>query len=167
MADLVFGNILATILVYVPYALLFILAFRQSLRHSLKTTYIILALSTILRVILIQLARHTSSQAVIVYNYLDLLVMILFGIVTVKSKAGRMLFVGLMLKNTADTIVILAKYAEHLVNHEWAMMGYHWTYSVSLMIFEACLLPVVYVIIQNTSHMKYVNPFQTGGSPCG
>ncbi len=141
-------NAVALFLTYFPFALLFLYTFRRAFRFSAKTTYCLLVISVVFRVGSALFAKQMSPRAVMICNYTENILFLIFGLVAVKVTLGRILFTGLILKNTADTIVIFAKFAEHLVTPKWADVGYHWTYSVSLAICEIILLPLVYLFIR-------------------
>jgi len=141
-------NAIALALTYYPYTILFLYAFHKNFRFSPKITYGILLLSGLIRISTALFAKSMSSTAVIACNYIEIVLMILLGFLAVKAKFGRLLFTGLILKNTADAIVIFAKFAEHLVVPDWADLGYHWTYSVSLLVCELILLPPVFLFIR-------------------
>lgn len=89
-----FWILTASILGYVPFAFLYIVAFRMNLRFSKSITYLIL--STITHLIFIDLVHTTSTSAVYQYNYIDMLVIVMFSFATVKTMLGKIFFVGLV-----------------------------------------------------------------------
>lgn len=143
-----FESLLVNFLNNVPYVILFLYAFNNNFRFSKKVTFALITLFTFIIIASNELVRNASGTTLQIYTYLLFLMLVLFAFVIVKTSAGRILFLAIMLKNCADFIVIISKFLEHLIWPEESLLVYHWTYAISMFICEAFFLSIVAIIIK-------------------
>lgn len=131
-----------------PYIGLFLYAFRNSFRFSIGRTAAVIAVVTASCVGSNAFVKDAPTLLQQLYSYIIFAVLVVTAVVIIKAKAGRMLFLAIMLKNCADFIVVFSKYLEHLFWPEGALVIYHFTYAIMMVICELCLLSIVFVIIR-------------------
>lgn len=130
-----------------PFVIMSILTFRDSMRFNMRITVLIAVLTTFFKV-MTDISVYYIPPAF--YPLIDLSggVIYFFSLFLLfKGPAGKLAFYLISLSNFSNLYVILAKYIESRISMEWALMRYHWTFSLCMFAVEAVLLPVMYKIL--------------------
>ncbi len=129
-----------SLLNFLPFLVLAIYPFRNSLRFSRRITGILISVLTAMQLLLGAWAAFgTESDQAGRVSAVSTLLYALFFFLTVKKHVGKTLFTLLMISNIANLAVISSKCFEGLLFPELAIQSYRWSFSLMLLIVETIL----------------------------
>ncbi len=140
--------LLAEILNFVPYAVLFLYAFRKEFRFSRKATILPLLFLSFSFVFIDYYASYYDIPGLELLADILFILLAVIAIFLTGANIGHTLFVMLMLKNCSDFLFVFAKFMEYQFVPEQALEVYNWTYAVSLILCEIPFLTVIFIIIR-------------------
>ena len=139
---------LYAVLNILPYILLALYPFRDSLRFSKPVTILMASLLIILNAGTGFIASALPASQKDLLSIFSTAMYFLFYFVSIKAHFGKILFTLLMLSNIANLIVILSKCIEGIITPELAVQTYRWSFSVTMLIVELVFLIPLYLYIR-------------------
>ena len=148
-----FEAIFYSLVNFLPYLLLALFPFRDSLRFSKKNTAALIVLLT--------LCQIGIGIWVILFDppykgFLSIFSTLIYGIFycfCIKEHMGKALFLLLLISNVANFIVMFSKCIEYLFFPKMALQPYRFTFSIVQLCIQCLLLPALFWFIQ-----KYICP---------
>lgn len=132
----------------IPYFFLFLLTFRNNFRFNTITTITLIFLFLLLSIASHNIAIYTQGSTNEIISFFSFFIILIFALIIVKAKVGKILFLAIMLKNCADYITVVSKYIEHAIWQNKALEIYSWTYALTMLICETVFLSLVFLIIK-------------------
>lgn len=136
-----------SLLNFLPYIILALYPFRNSLRFTARTTVILVAFASLIQIGLGMWAAFFHSVDTSVVTVLSTTVYFVLYFLAVRVHPGKTLFTLLMLSNIANFIVICSKCIEGKLFPELALERYRWSFSAVMLAVEiAILVPLFFYI---------------------
>lgn len=139
---------LYSLLNFVPYIVLALYPFRNSLRFTMRTTVILVALASFLQIGLGIWAAFFDLVNTSVVSMLSTAVYFAFYFLAVRVHPGKTLFTLLMLSNIANLIVICSKCIEGRIFPALAIERYRWSFSAVMLAVELLILVPLFFYIK-------------------
>ena len=139
-----------SLLNFLPFLALAIYPFRLYLRFSKKVTAILICFASAVQLLLGFWASFFSGGHTAMISLLSTVVYAALFFLAVRSGLGRILFTLLMLSNIANFIVMASKCLEGLLFHENALQSYRWSFSLCMIVVEACILIPLFIYVKKT-----------------
>ena len=136
-----------SILNLLPYALLSLLMFRDSLRFDRLRTALLTAALCAVQVLIGFCATVWFREYVGVVNIAGYLVYICFFLLSVRVSAGALAFLLFLLANYASFLVTAAKFLEHLAFPALAVQSYRWSFALALLAVQLLTMPFMAAFI--------------------
>lgn len=149
----IFEAILYSLVNFLPYLLLALFPFRDSLRFSTRRTAGLILLLTICQIGIGMSIILFEPEYKSVLSIISTLLYGIFYCAAVRAGFGRTLFLLLLISNAANFIVMLSKCIEHLFFPQMALESYRITFSICMLCVQCLLIPVLFWFIQ-----KYICP---------
>ena len=150
-----------SLLNFLPFLVLALYPFKQSLRFSKKITGLLIGFLTVIQILLGAWAAFTPEDNAGTVSAVSTLLYAAFYFLAVKKHFGKTLFTLLMISNLANLAVISAKTAEGIVFPDLALQSYRWSFSLMLFICEIILAVPIFL------YMKKVYAPAVGKEPSG
>lgn len=136
-----------SILNLLPYALLSLLMFRDSLRFGRLRTALLTTVLCAVQVLIGFCATVWFREHVGIVNIAGYLVYICFFLLSVRASAGSLAFLMFLLANYASFLVTAAKFLEHLVFPVLAAQSYRWSFALALLAVQLVTMPFMAAFI--------------------
>lgn len=131
--------IVYSLLNFLPFLVLALYPFQNSLRFSKQITGILIGLLTIIQIVIGACAAFTPKGNAGILSAVSTLLYAAFYFLAVKKHFGKTLFTLLMISNLANFAVIAAKCLEGIFFPALATQSYRWSFSLMLGIVEIAL----------------------------
>lgn len=128
-----------SLLNFLPFLALALYPFRHSLRFSIKTTFFLIILVTILQLFLGAWAAFAPGNNAGTISAVSTILYAAFYFLAVKKHFGKTFFTLLMISNLASLAVISSKTIENLFFPDLAVQSYRWSFSLMLAVVEIIL----------------------------
>ena len=132
---------------FLPYVLLAIAPFLQSLRFSRRTTVVLLLLATCLQMPLYVLDLWVSLPPWLL-TVIGVALDFSSYLILVKANVGKLTFMLLLLSNVANLLSALSKCLEGVFFPAFATEGYHLSHSLLLLACNLVVLPLLYLYMR-------------------
>ena len=142
-----FEIILYSLLNLLPYALLSLLMFRDSLRFDRLRTIFLIAALCVVQVLIGFCATVWFRESVGLVNVAGYLVYICFFMLAVRASAGSLAFLMFLLGNYASFLVTAAKFLEYLFFPALAVQIYRWSFALALFAVQLVTVPFMSMFI--------------------
>lgn len=130
-----------SLLNFLPFMALALYPFRSRLRFSFKVTVCLIVLMSLIQIGLGLWAAFFSGGKAAFASAVSTAVYVVFYFIAVKVNFGKALFTLLMISNTANFVVAVAKCIEGIFFPDLAVQSYRWSFSL-IMLF---VLAVVWI----------------------
>ena len=131
----------------VPYMFLVMYVFRRKLRFSKKASYPMFVVVALLICVLSTLRMYIDGIPMAIDDILLSVLQVGIIFIGIKDHPGKLIFVVISLSNFGNMAIVLSKFIESRFFPAEALLRYHYTYTIFLIIVEAILLPILYVVI--------------------
>ncbi len=128
-----------SLLNFLPFLALALYPFRHSLRFSIKTTFFLIVLVTILQLFLGAWAAFAPGNNTGTISAVSTILYAAFYFLAIKKHFGKTFFTLLMISNLANLAVISSKTIENLFFPDLAVQSYRWSFSLMLAVVEIIL----------------------------
>lgn len=149
----IFEAIFYSLVNFLPYLLLALFPFRDSLRFSKKKTAALIVLLTLCQIGIGILVILFDSPYKGFLSFFSTLIYGIFYFFCIKEHMGKTLFLLLLISNAANFIVMSSKCVEYLFFPKMALQPYRFTFSIVQLCIQCLLLPALFWFIQ-----KYICP---------
>ena len=149
-------QVLYAVFNYLPYILLALYPFRNSLRYSKRITALLVTAVILLNVSLQLVGRFTQNFYIEILCYIATLLGFVFYFWAVKVVWGQLLFNLLAISNISYFIVSISKCIEGQLFPDMALQGYRWTFTLIMVIVQLIILLPLFPIL-NKYYFKRVN----------
>ena len=137
-----------SLLNFLPFLVLALYPFKQSLRFSKKITGLLIGLLTFIQILLGSWSAFTPEDNAGTVSAVSTVLYAVFYFVAVKKHFGKTFFTLLMISNLANLAVISAKTLEGIFFPDFALQSYRWSFSLMLFICEAVLAVPLFLYIK-------------------
>ena len=138
-----------SLLNFLPFMLLALYPFRNTLRFSRTKTYFLIGIILLIQIGL-GITAAFSEAADGLLSALSTIIYAMFFFLAIKSHFGQILFILLMLSNVANFVVMASKCLEGLIFGDIAYEAYRWTFSLMMAIVELIFLIPLFLYMRNT-----------------
>lgn len=139
---------LYALLNFLPFLVLAIYPFRNSLRFSRKSTGFLIGELTVIQLLLGAGAAFLPGENAGKLSIISTTLYGIFYFLAVKKNFGKTLFTLLMISNMANFAVIASKCMEGLFFPDLAIQSYRWSYSLMLFIVEVILAVPIFIYMK-------------------
>lgn len=139
--------IIYSLLNFLPYVIVALYPFRDSLRFSTKKTALLIISASFIQIILGLFAGYGSHDAISLISLISTFLYIFFYFLCVKAKFGKSLFILLMLSNVSNLIVSISKCIEGMIFPDMAADIYRWTFCITTLFTQLIVLSATSVFI--------------------
>ena len=137
-----------SLLNFLPFLVLALYPFKQSLRFSKKITGLLIGLLTVIQILLGSWSAFTPEDNAGTVSAVSTVLYAVFYFVAVKKHFGKTFFTLLMISNIANLAVISAKTLEGIFFPDFALQSYRWSFSLMLFVCEAVLAVPLFLYIK-------------------
>ena len=130
-----------------PYTIPVLCAFRSRWRFGRSGTFLLIALITALVTAATTFRLFSSTGHSPLYEVGFALLYVAFIFLTIRDHIGKLAFTVLLIMNLGNLIVVVSKCIEGLLFPALALLRYHYSYSLIMLVVEIILLPLIYRII--------------------
>ncbi len=134
---------------FLPYMILALYPFRNSLRFSKPVTIVLAAVITLMTIGCAFSVTIFPSEITWVFSAFSTISYIAFYFLSVKSHFGKTLFTLLILSNIANLIIVVSKCIEGFLAPHMALQPYRWTLSVIMLAVQLLILVPLFFYVQN------------------
>jgi len=140
---------LYSLLNFLPYILLALYPFRRQFRFSGTVTAVLVGIVSVLQMVFGILSAFSAVGAGIL-SAVSTIVYASFYFLAIRAHYGKILFILLMLSNTANFVVSFAKCIEGFLAPSYALQTYRWTFSAAILLVEILYLIPLFFYIRRT-----------------
>ncbi len=141
---------------FVPYLFLFLYTFNGHFRFPKAVTVIAAAVLAMLRCLCGYMAEHDVDS--LTQPNPGILILVAFGMLSVKDHFGKSLFSVWMLANISAFTVTASKWLEGILFGNMALQLHRWTNTVTLIFVEAAVLIPLFFYIKHV-YLKAINQY--------
>lgn len=130
-----------------PYISLVVFSFRKRWRYDKKVIMFLVSVVTIIQIIVTVARLYGANNGNPLLEVLVCIIYAIFVFRALKEPAGKLVFTVLVLMNVGNFVIVSAKYLEGLFFPSYALLRYHFTYPLFMILILLFLLPVCYFLI--------------------
>lgn len=130
-----------------PFLPLMLYPFRAKFRFGRIVTGVLLAVMETLAVSVSFYAIAFGASS-LVYNLIYGALFFFTFLLLIDAHVGKIVFVLLVAYNSESMVATIGKYIEWLAAPAYAAQYYHWSYSVFILVAEAVLIPVIFLLFR-------------------
>ena len=138
-------TLIYSLLNLLPYLILALYPFYNTLRFSRRATVAFIVALTLVQIGLGACAMLFFTEYGGRWSLLSTALYAAFFLLCVKDRFGKIVFMLLMVSNAANMVVMLSKALENLLFPELAVQGYRWSFSLCTALVQAVTFPLLFL----------------------
>ena len=138
-------TLIYSLLNLLPYLILALYPFYNTLRFSRRATAAFIVALTLVQIGLGACAMLFFTEYAGHWSLLGTALYAVFFLLCVKDRFGKIVFMLLMVSNAANMVVMLSKALENLLFPELAVQGYRWSFSLCTALVQAATFPLLFL----------------------
>lgn len=138
-------TLIYSLLNLLPYLILALYPFYNTLRFSRRATVAFVVALTLVQIGLGACAMLFFTEYAGLWSLLSTALYAAFFLLCVKDRFGKIVFMLLMVSNAGNMVVMLSKALENLLFPELAVQGYRWSFSLCTALVQAATFPLLFL----------------------
>lgn len=149
-----FEIIVFSLLNFLPFMILALYPFRDSLRFSVRITILLAFILSCIQIGTGIFAAILWRDGASILSLFSTATYLLFYFVVAKGHPGKKTFILLIISNIANLIVISSKYLESRLFHDMALQSYRYSFSICMFLIEVIVSIPLFFFVKSFSRLS-------------